>query len=653
VRHAAGGGAWNITGIRPPMNSLAVAVGAGAGGSSGLCLAAITFIHRAGARVLAESNFGNVVNVGELGGLGRAWSTIDDSSAESRVTDVRGYVSMNGNDFRMAWEAPYGLSSITENVRTAQLTFLGPQEYDHVPPPPAKFAHSWSGRMWYANSAKFPYRVWFSLPGEPQYLKNASFRDTLDREPITAIWKGRNELLVLCERACYMIRSASGQPGSDDFVMEKLDSDVGCITHFGIWEIHNKLWLPGEDGVWIYDGGFRYLMKEIQPLWRQDSGFGDMLPGDVSNRQIFRDGFAMHDKQNKVYSFVTNRPARPEFERTDLFPGTVGYAGYYGSFEPSMAGESRHPEWTLDFKDRFDSCAFYNREGELVIGSCDGKIRKQDRTQGDDDGDLLEKALIIRPGHQLFFEPGDELEFGKELAQLWTYVESETTGWTLYVRGGDEQAWRSQLPDNERWLWKIDEAASLSEETRTLRGRNIREAARTYKLKYVPQTVHTFTPTEKISGRGFTFELRATAPIGMEYRGLGGVWARGATQRGVEDKTEYGVTLFEISDDDGATWATILPGETATVTGCPKTVLFRVTLAYSYGAAAFPISVTVAGAGASPISETIVLAGPGLVATTVGSTLAVGTLTMSVSAVDVNLIPSNPLLYPITVIGQA
>jgi len=116
--------------------------------------------------------------------------------------------------------------------------------------------------------------------------------------------------------------------------------------------------------------------------------------------------------------------------------------------------------------------------------------------------------------------------------------------------------------------------------------------------------------------------------------------------------TEYGVTLFDVSTHLVA-WTAIAPGETVTITGCPRTVYFRVTLAYSYGAADFPITVNINGAGASPISETVVLAGPGLVATTDGATLAVGTLTMSVSATDDKQIPSNPLLYPIQVVGTA
>lgn len=574
VRHALDSGQWRLAGIRRPALKLVVVPGASTGGSSGPCLAAITFLHKVGNIVLAESNFSNVVDVGDLTGEGRSWSNIDASSAEDRVTHVRGYVSMNGDDFRAAWEAPYGVTGYVENIRTAQLTYAGLDLFQHGIPPATKFGHSWAGRMWYANSTEHPYRVWYSLPGQPQYVGNAAFRDTLDKEPITAIWKGRNELLVFCLRASYMIRQFGS--GTDDFIMEKLDSDVGCITHFGIQEIHNKLWFPSEDGPWIYDGGFRYLGKEIQPLWRDDY---------QRDREAFLDGFAMHDRISKVYLFVTRRYDREEFENTGIEPGTVIYCGYYGAFEPSMAGEQRHPEWTLDFKHRFDSSGFYDDRGELVVGSCDGKVRRQDWTDTEDDGDLLRKEAIVRTGHHLFFEPGDDLEGGKHLAQLWAYVESELSDWTIHAIGGDEQAWKGELPDNDMWFWKADVPASQKTETRVVRGSRTRQ--RTLDLLYVPATVHYFVP-ERVTGRGFTFEIRAIGARGLEYRGLGGLWGPGATARGVEEPTNFRLTV-EWSLDE-STWN---EGDVLVESALGQvTVYFRVTVDYEYGTAAFPVQVS-------------------------------------------------------------
>lgn len=589
-------GRWYPAGIRRPMYPLAVAPGGGTGGSSGSCLAFITFLHKVGSKVLAESNPSNVVNVGELTGQGRAWTNIDSSTAESRVTHVRGYVSMNGDLFRAAWESPYGITALEENVRTLQLTFAGPNEWQYGIPPETYFGHVFAGRMWYAHSAAYPYRIWYSEPGKPQQVRASSFRDTLDREPITGIWKGRNELIVFCRRSSYMIRDS----GTGVFVMEKLDSDVGCITHHGIQEIHNKIWFPSEDGIWIYDGSFRYLMKELTPLWRDDFD---------ANRAAFDNGFALHDRIDKVYMFVTRRVTRPEFENSDISPGTLTYAGYYGAFEPSMVGNQPHPEWTLDMKYRFDSCGFYDEFGRLVIGDCDGKIRVADEDDPDDDGDSLNKALIIRRGHDLFFEPGDDLEQGgKHLAQLWYYVESEYTAWSCNIKGGDEQSWQGIQPDDDFWHWSATVAASAKSETRVVKGS--RSGKRYWTQSYVPATVHWFTP-ERVTGRGFTMELRATAPRRLQYRGVGGMWAPGSTQRGVASYLSYDLTASANGES--------LPG--AVVLTSAGDLTFSVTVPQT-PITTWPITITITGTGTGGVAtnfvRTIVLSSPIMTGDTTG-----------------------------------
>jgi hypothetical protein len=500
---------WLVAAIRPPANQLSVVPGSGSGGSSGGCLAFITFLHKEGDRVLAESDRSNVVNVGTLAGEGRDWSGIQAVGAEFRVTHVRGYVSMVGGPYRMAWEAPYGVTTISENVPTARLSISAPASgRNEVPPPGIKYMHAFANRMWYANNPEFPYRLWFSPPGAPQYTSRGNFRDTQDREEITGIWRGRNELLVFCLRSCYLVRQFGA--GANDFMMEKLDSEVGCLTHHGIDEIHNRVWFPSEDGVWIYDGGFHYLMGDMRPLWQADY---------KANKQAFVEGFAVHDRINKVYLFYTNRAARPEWENTGLNPGTVAYVGYYGNFEPSMAGQQGQPDWTLDMLDRFVSSASYDNNGELQLASCDGKIRKQDATDGDDDGDTLQKALIIRHPHFLMFQPGDDIQSGKKLLQLWLHLESELTGWRINAMGGDEATWQAIRPDNVRHFWKYDVPASALAEQRTVGGT-------LYDYTFTAKSVHYFIP-EKVAGRGFLFEVTATAPIGLEYRGLGGQWGPG------------------------------------------------------------------------------------------------------------------------------
>jgi len=527
VRHAADR-RWLKAGIVPPSEKLSVVPGSGSGGSSGGCLAYITFLHKNGLRVLAESDPSNIVNVGELTGEGRVWSNIQNSGAELRVTHVRGYVSMVGGPYRMAWESPYGVSTVTENVLSARLSILGPgggsgDFRNAIPPLGIHYIHPWAARMWYARNAEFPYRVWYSQPGHPEYVGPANFRDTMEREPITGLWRGRNELVVFCEDNSYLIRQFGS--GVDDFVLERLDSNVGCLTHHGIREIHNRLWFPSRDGVWIYDGSFRYVMEDLRLLWEKEY---------CLNQAAFEGGFATWDKLNKVYMFYTQRPAAspPEWEdKSGLSPQTVIYVGYIANFEPSMGGVESQPDWTLDFKGRQDSSTLYGKGNEMYVASCDGEIRRQIKPcelaaydpdtdaltdfGSDDDGDTLEKEVIVRHGHMLMFQPGDDVQSGKKLQQVWFHVESESVPWTIYAMGGDEDAWRSVRPTNVRRFWKYDVAASA--ETNT---------GPEYVYEACAKSVHFFIP-EKVSGRGFTFEVRAKDVINFKYRGVGGLWATG------------------------------------------------------------------------------------------------------------------------------
>lgn len=532
---------WLLAGIKPPRDLVAVAPGTGAGGSSGDCLAYITFLHKEGDRVMAESNPSNIVDVGTLSGEGRDWSNIQAVDAEKRVTHVRGYVSMNGGDYRMAWEAPYGVTAVSENTTTTRLSLLGPNDFRHnIPPFSPKFMHPWAGRMWYANNPEFPYRVWYSKPGYPQYVGKQQFRDTLEREPVTGLWRGRNEIVVFCEDNSYLIRQF-GQ-GQDDFVMERLDSNVGCITHHGIREIHNRVYFPARDGVWLYDGAFRYLTDDLRSKWDDDF---------CADPESFRDGFGEYDKLNKVYMFfqiptIAAGASPSEWEpKTGLTARTVIWVGYIGEFEPSMNGQQLQPDWTWDFRGREDSSALYGVENELYVASCDGQIRRQlkpcelssaledyrtnrrDWDLGDDndtygaaDGeDSLEKKLIIRHGHMLFDEPGDDKEKGKHLEQLWAHLESPVRAWTFYAMGGDEDTWDSIRPDNVLEFWKRTWAASDQIEGRTIDGT-------TYVYTFNTKSVHYMIP-EKVAGRGFTFEVQATRPLLVAYRGIGGMWSPG------------------------------------------------------------------------------------------------------------------------------
>jgi hypothetical protein len=591
-------------GITPVRRKIAVAIGSGSGGSTATgVLAYVTLLHKEGDRVLAESDRSNIVDVGASTGLGWDWSNLPPSGTEEfRATHVRGYRSMDGADYRKAWESPLGISTFTENIRTQNLTVIGQAAgRNRVPPKGVHFMTDWGGRMFYARTAEHPYRLWWSAPGFPEYVDTENdYVDTWDRSAVTGIAKGRNELLVFAQRQAYLARQF-GQETLNDFVLVKLDSKVGCVNHFGIVEIHNRLWFPAEDGIWIYDGGFQYLMRDFRPYW---------VTHYKANKVAFQAGFGYDDTNSKTYVFATGRdPAVDLGEKTGLTCGTIAFVGTYEGFEPSLGGQNPAPDWTLDVYGRRNSSALYNADGDVLIGSCDGKIRKHDDTDADDDADTLQKALIIRHGHDVYRQPGDDIESGKTLTDFWAYVESEFNAWTLYLMGGDESSWNQIRPDNTWGFWKRAVAASL-----TTYGQVVGVVAKT--LRAIPKTVHHFIPP-RVSGRGWTVEIRATSPLGMKYRGYGGSFEPGPAYQAPEAETQF-VLQYQIDAGAWTPYATtivVTPAQTLGVRVAVTGTIFPAAIRRVFNAGA-PVDADPVNAAGNYVSGT--LAYPGALGTYTG-----------------------------------
>lgn len=593
---------WVPVGIAPPGMQISVAAGGATGGATGTALCYVTHQHRAGPAgevLLGESNPSNVVLL-TLTGTGRAWSGLA-SPRERRVTHVAGYCSVNGSNYRRAFLLPYGPNTYSENLATADLTIQGP-EGNYLPPMGCAFIAEFAGRMWYANTSEHPYRLWYSKGGDPQSVPLANVRDTLDRDPIVGMRKVQNILVVGTRRCMYGIREAGG----DFSPMEKLDSSIGLLSHFGMLEIHNKLWFPSHDGVFLFDGaGFYFAMKDVRPYWLADRG---------SDERAFDASFAVDDRIGKNYFLLTNRSERPDFEGFN--PGTVAYVGNYLNFERTMGGTQEQPDWSLDCRSRFDYAAFYGLDNVLYFGSEDGKIRNEDASDGDDDGDTLGKDLMIERGCQLFGEPGDDPQQGKKLDQLWAYIESETTAWSCYVMMGDEWAGSRVQPDNSLSFWKVDVVASdLTQPVPDPEGG-------TALADYIPETVHYLGSPEGVSGRGLVLRYRASSPVGLKYRGEGGIWSPSVAPR-----LEEHVTRMLLSQ---ASLGSLSPNTAATpylpVSGVPED--WTVTLSNA-DLLTYPFDVSWQWAGAH-VEARLSTVASGLVATE-SFILAPGVSTLTIS----------------------
>jgi hypothetical protein len=551
-------------GVKGPTKRVAVAKGASSGGSSGACLAFVTFLHKEGHLILAESDRSNVVQIDDAAGEGFVWSSIQNTGAERRVTHVRGYRSMDGSDYRVAWEMPYGLTTITENVSTGRLLQVGPGLDENVIPPLGLFyAVEFDGCVWYARNAEHPYRLWRSKPGEPQYVNPASYADTPGRETITAVARTPgDQMIVFAETGAFIVRKTLG----GTFSLERLDSSVGCINHWGIVEIHRRLWFPSRDGYWVWDGGaFRFMGHDISPVWEADI---------KENRLAFGLGFAIDNRSQKALEFYTPRDPRVDYEGFSC--GTITYVAKYEAAEPARGGSQTQPDWSIDIYGRKAASALYDANGNVQIGWCDGRLRSFSDENADDDGDPLGKPLLIRHGHQLLNQPGDDEQSGKTLTQLWTYVESELQAWRVYLLGGDESAWLQMAPDRVTRYWYQAVAASEKTAIRVV-------DAVTKTLKWLPKSVHFFTPARS-TGRGYTLEIRADSPVGFAYRGHGAAITNGAAERPLQCETEFGIELqWRVSGE--TEWREFPLADVFPFTNTSTTVALdlRVLGNYSYG----------------------------------------------------------------------
>lgn len=588
---------WVPVGIRPPDQTVTVGV-SGVGALRGAATCYITYQHRSGDVLLAESNPSNYVQLDVTGAANRVWGNLTTATKEKRVTHVAGYVSLNGSNFRRAFVMPYGATTYSEGTPETSLTIEGPYK-NYLPPMGAAFSCVFANRVWYANTSEFPWRIWFSEAGEGQYVDLASFRDTLDRDAISGIAPCQGVLIVFTLEKAYAVRF-----NGTTFTIDRIDSSFGCISHFGAVEIHNKLWFPSQDGIAIYaGGGFSFVMKDIRPYWQADY---------LEHQQEFQNGFAVNNKTAKNYMFIIPREKRDAFE--DWEPGHVAYVGNYLNFEPSMGGTNEQPDWSIDLANRIQYAAFYGLDNRLYFGGEDGAVRVEDDADGSDSGDTLQKPLRIDHGLLLFQEPGDDVEQGKKLEQLWAYCESETTDWTFAAMMGDEWSELQFEPDNVK-------NAAIFHRTASALTQVIPDPDGTGDMlaRYIPETNH-HLGIEGVAGRGLTARVRAVAPVGLKYRGFGGLWAPGAAQRKARSITTFSVAALATNNppiDDVA-----LVGSTpeSPITGIlgGEEYTFRTTLSNDDLVPGLPVSVTYDFTGANTIpgvADDIVtgLASPGYV----------------------------------------
>ncbi len=444
-------------------------------------------------------------------------SNIPATSTDPRVSHVGLWVSMNGASFRLATKRQLGVTSISESVATLALGIAFPPTFERFPH--GMFNAIYHERQVMAGDMSHLDVLYVSALFHPERYEGLSFR-TRNGEAIVAIVPTRDICLVMTATGAYGLRGWT----EDDMELQPIDLDIGCIGHQGCQVIHGNAWIPSPKTMFLYNGAFHDVLKDRRTEWQEFYR---------ENRAAFEEAISVHDPNDSTYSFIVRGGAINSYAPTTIpdpsvtIPDTVFWTADYSGVQPELGGTLAQPDWNFDVMDRTVDGAGYlavptAKRGDVYYGFCDGKSRKKDQADDDDDGDAYGKRLWLRTAAINMGDPGGDVFEGKTLARMWSYLESESKAWILYCKGGDEDAWRMLTPNNSDTHWKDSVAASLFSE--------VRSDGNTY--TFCAKSVHHHKP-DRVSGRCLTLEYTVATPLAVSFRGFGGTWGPGPATRPV------------------------------------------------------------------------------------------------------------------------
>lgn len=448
-----------------------------------------TFVHKSGTTLILESGPSPAsTTVTPVNSLQMDWSAIAATSPDDRVTHVRLYRADGSNSARYVTELTLGTTVYTDSSTNlalgAQLTTAGGV------PPYTLYNCTYKKRMYYAGDPDYPNRVWYSEQENPESVDALNFFVTTSGEAITGLGALGDTLAIFTINTTDVLQ----EHATDDFTIRMASPSIGCISHWSIVNIHDRLWFASQAGIYVYDGGFKYVSHDLRTFWKTEY---------AANTSAYEDCFAADDIPEYCYILSIPKAA-----------STFRWVGYYLPFEPGVGGGEPQPWWFFDTKTRIDTAlgllTYGDRRYRLYDGAEDGYLRQEDvDADSDDDDDLGLKTCEITTKHYLMDEPGGDIEEGKSLVRMWSYMESESTAWSLQVYGGDESATDGAA------AWSESLAASLKTQGSST---------------WVAKTVHVHIP-DKASGRGFSFTYSAVSAVGLTWRGLGGHYQLGPATR--------------------------------------------------------------------------------------------------------------------------
>lgn len=483
--------------------------------------------------------------------LGDGTTQTINVKAPSRATHIELWVSVAGADPRLAARRALGTSAVTESTATLSLGEVAPDPFERFPR--CSFAEIYHDRLAMAGDKRNPDTVYLSETFFPERYGGLSFK-TRNGEVITALAVQGDSLMVFTPNSTYAIQGYD----DDDMSMVLREADLGAMHHWAVAKLHGNLWVANDKAVFLYNGSFHNILRDRQTEWANDYRTGRVVYDTMS--------FSYINPEDQTYNFVcpndtdffsgTNQTFPAQFEITyagqfsnTTYPPTGDtrvWVADYTQVAPEIGGTFQQPNWVNDMYvggSRSDemTCAAYLKVpgagvGKIYTGWRDGYIRVTSQTALTDDSNTI--TVYIRTGHYYMGDPGGDIEEGREWNRLWSYVSAErdylsslATGtgfaWTIYILGGDSEAWKVNAPTNETNGLYYRESVPSSYLS-TSDGTHVRN--------WCQKTVHWHVP-ERVTGRGITVIYTATG-VGpyFKFRGFGGTHIPGpASRQGFHD----------------------------------------------------------------------------------------------------------------------
>lgn len=454
----------------------------------------ISFAQKVGSTVIHESSLSPQTATLTLSNQGIRW-TLPTTHANSRVTHKRLYrTPIAGGLPHLVADVALATGTYDEAVADAVLqgnitppVVVGPDGGNELAPdargiPPfTLFAAFVNGRSWFGGDPLFPARLWRSRIGEPESVDlEEGYDETPGGEAITGLGVLGNRLVVFTYASMYAVEGFD----EADIRFERIVPGFGCIGHHGIDTLQNALVFPMQEGIGYYDGALprNIMAKSLRDYWVADY---------AANTAAYENGIGRYNPNKGYYQFLVTKTATPKS------------FSYIGDCRPMLDEGALEPRWALRTLDR-DEFAIgvlhgeNERHGEMHYGATDGYIRKDDDTNGDDDGDTRLKMMRAVHKHFFYGDQGGSDSGGRKMTDLDLFIKHEATAVTANVYGGDEEASSAASP---AWSRTLPATAAV------MAGRS-----------RVPKTSHHEEPG--VNGKGHTVELIAYRPIGVEHRGL-------------------------------------------------------------------------------------------------------------------------------------